>query len=115
MKLSKPFYFVFGFMFALLLAFVHSPDASNKPREVSSELTKPIAPIKDVKAFADPNPFTQKLLAEYEVFIERAIRAGASPGAAVAIVKDSSIIYLKGFGLKQAGQPDSVNINTVFR
>jgi len=102
-------------MFALLLAFVHSPDASNKPREVSSELTKPIPPIRDVTAFADPNPFTQKLLSEYEVFIERAIRAGASPGAAVAIVKDSSIIYLKGFGLKQAGQPDSVNINTVFR
>ncbi len=37
-----------------------------------------------------------------------AIRAGSSPGAAVAIVKDSSIIYLKGFGLKQVGKPDSI-------
>ena len=102
MKLSKPFYFVFDFMFALLLAFVHSPDASNKQGELSLELTKLMPHITDVKAYADPNPFTQKLLSEYEAFIERAIRAGASPGAAVAIVKDSSIIYLKGFGLNDS-------------
>jgi len=85
--------------------------------EVSKELAKPIYPPvkKDVTAIEDPNPFTQKVLSDYEAFIDRAIRAGSSPGAAVAIVKDSSIIYLKGFGLKQAGEPDSIDVNTVFR
>jgi len=70
---------------------------------------------KDVSAISDPNPYIQKVLAQYEDFIEEAIRRSVAPGAAVAIVKDSSIIYLKGFGLKQMGKPDSIDVNTVFR
>jgi len=115
MRSIKPYYFVFGFLLVILLAFVYSP-TSNKSLEVNPELTNPIPPpIRDVTAIADPNPYTQKVLTDYEAFIERAIRAGSAPGVAVAIVKDSSIIYLKGFGLKQMGKPDSIDINTVFR
>lgn len=120
MRLSKPIYIVFGFLLALLLAFVYSPRPLKKAEELSytaqPEESKPIPKVEpDVIPIVDPNPHTQKLLLQYENFIEQAIRAGSSPGAAVAIVKDSSIIYLKGFGLKQVGKPDSININTVFR
>jgi len=114
MGILKPVYIVCGLLLIVTLAFVWSPDP---PRhEVVAEKAAP-APIveKDVSAIEDPNPYTQKVLAQYEEFIEQAIRRGVAPGAAVAIVKDSSIIYLKGFGLKQMGKPDSIDVNTVFR
>ena len=120
MRIVKPVYIVCGLLSLVGLAFVYSANAPKKELELIPE-TEKIAPIavvvpeKDVTAIADPNPYVQKVLSQYEEFIERAIRAGTSPGAAVAIVKDSSIIYLKGFGLKQTGKPDSININTVFR
>jgi beta-lactamase class C len=122
----KPLYIVCGVVSIVILAFVYSPDPSRQGQKqepeqkiAEGEITKisepVIVPERDVIPITDPNPYTQKVLAQYEAFIERAIRAGTSPGAAVAIVKDSSIIYLKGFGLKQTGKPDSINTNTVFR
>ena len=119
MRLSKPIYISFGFFLALLVAFVYAPMPPNGAATASGQsnplITPEPPPEKDVIAIHDPNPYTQELIAQYEEFIERSIRAGSSPGAAVAIVKDSSIIYLKGFGLKQVGKKDSININTVFR
>ncbi|MEY4931081.1 MAG: hypothetical protein RI909_1805, partial [Bacteroidota bacterium] len=119
MRIVKPVYIVCGLLSLAGLAFVYSADAPNKESELKpkTEVIAPavVAPERDVTAIEDPNPYVQKVLSQYEEFIERAIRAGTSPGAAVAIVKDSSIIYLKGFGLKQTGKPDSININTVFR
>lgn len=38
-----------------------------------------------------------------------------NPGAAVAIVYDSTVILLKGYGVKEAGTTDSIDIHTVFR
>ncbi len=121
MRQSKPIHIIFGFLLALLLAFVYSPTPTppKKETQLLESANAPIKPVpppeKDITATVDPNPFTQKVLSKYEEFVERAIRAGSSPGAAVAIVKDSSIIYLKGFGLKQIGKADSIDINTVFR
>ncbi len=119
MRIVKPVYIVIGLLSLVGLAFVYSADAPKKESELipKTETVTPVvvAPEKDVTAIEDPNPHVQKVLSQYEEFIKRAIRAGTSPGAAVAIVKDSSIIYLKGFGLKQIGNPDSININTVFR
>ncbi len=37
------------------------------------------------------------------------------PGAAVAIVKDGQIIFQKGFGIKEKGEPGTVDEYTVFR
>jgi CubicO group peptidase (beta-lactamase class C family) len=36
------------------------------------------------------------------------------PGLAVAIVKDNRVIYLKGFGVKKLGSPDSIGPDTLF-
>lgn len=114
----KPVYIVLGLLAIALLTFVLLPyplfpDGDATPAEVTTEAIQEneiqVSPV------FDPNPFTQSLLHQYESFIEQAIRAGSSPGAAVAIVKDTSIIYLKAFGLKQVGKPDSIDINTVFR
>jgi beta-lactamase class C len=54
-------------------------------------------------------------LQHYEAIFKSSFAATECPGAAIAIVKDSSIIYLKGFGVKEIGKPDPVDVNTVFR
>ena len=126
--LKKLVYLVIGLCLIAIVAFVYS---SNRPKqdlkiaetEIQKELIEP-SPIPlsepkqkeiEVAAITDANPHTQILLAQYEKFIEKAMRSGQTPGAAIAIIKDSSIIFLKGFGLKQIGKPDSIDINTVFR
>jgi beta-lactamase class C len=118
MGIKKLIYILSGL--SLVAAIVALLLLSPSPKEVpvtKEEVITSVQPIKEipVTAVTDPNPYTQKVLSDYESFIENAIKRGIAPGAAVAIVKDSSIIFLKGFGLKQTGKPDSVNTNTVFR
>jgi beta-lactamase class C len=55
------------------------------------------------------------LVASYDKFFSREFEENNCPGAAVTIVKDSGIKWLKGYGVKVAGTQDSVDINTVFR
>jgi beta-lactamase class C len=65
--------------------------------------------------YQDPNPYLQKLLMEYGAFLQNAIDNHQAPGIAVAIIQDTSIIYLRGLGLRDETQGDPVNIHTVFR
>ena len=52
---------------------------------------------------------------EYEQFALETMKETHQPGAAIAIVKGSEVLYLKGLGVKCAGTTDSVDIHTVFR
>ncbi|HEV8512584.1 MAG TPA: serine hydrolase domain-containing protein, partial [Cyclobacteriaceae bacterium] len=70
---------------------------------------------KTISAYNDHNPFVENALKEFEGFVMTAIVNRQAPGAAVAIVKDTNIIFLKGFGLRDTKKPDSVNTRTVFR
>jgi len=64
---------------------------------------------------APKNPFLEDFVADYASYVEEKAERRLAPGFAVAIVKDTSVIYLKSFGVKQINTQDSVNINTVFR
>ncbi|HMO40329.1 MAG TPA: serine hydrolase domain-containing protein [Saprospiraceae bacterium] len=61
------------------------------------------------------DPALLDLAKRYEAWVHRAIAAEKVPGAAIAIIKDSTIVLLKGFGVKKAGTTDSVGLHTVFR
>lgn len=63
---------------------------------------------------ADSSDFNS-LIRSYDKFFSREFKENNCPGAAVAIVKDTGIKWLKGYGVKEAGTQDSVDINTVFR
>jgi len=41
----------------------------------------------------------RRIVQEYEAYVEEALAKENVPGAAVAIVKDGKIAYLRGFGL----------------
>jgi|APTNR8051073442_1049403.scaffolds.fasta_scaffold00626_22 beta-lactamase class C len=57
----------------------------------------------------------RRIVQEYEAYVEEALAKENVPGAAVAIVKDGKIAYLRGFGLKEVGTRDSIDVHTVFR
>jgi beta-lactamase class C len=64
---------------------------------------------------AKVNPFIKDAIAEFELQLDVLQLISKTPGAAIAIVKDSTIVYLKGIGVKEAGTRDSVDVHTVFR
>lgn len=61
------------------------------------------------------NPLLQQLLADYDKEIISLSQEANTPGAAIAIVQDSTIVFLKPYGVKKAGTSDSIDVNTVFR
>lgn len=47
-------------------------------------------------------------------YINSALKDWRLPGVAVCVVKDSKVVYMKGFGVKESGGTDSVDVNTLF-
>jgi beta-lactamase class C len=62
-----------------------------------------------------PNPYVTQLISDYEKEIYRLLERSSTPGAAITIVRDSSIVYMRGFGVKASNTKDSVDVHTVFR
>jgi beta-lactamase class C len=82
---------------------------SKKVEAVVSTVAKPAIPK------PDPNPFIEELLTIYERKIDSLADQSHTPGAAIAIVYDSTVIFLKGIGVKKIGTHDLVDTHTVFR
>lgn len=61
--------------------------------------------------FSEEDMFFQS----FETFLQSEMQSTKCPGAAVVVVKGSSIAYIKGFGVNDVNTQDSVNVNTVFR
>lgn len=74
--------------------------------------SKPIAPKEIEPVITDS--VTQFLKRFNSEFAEEFRRQGI-PGGAIVVVKGSRVIYQNGFGVKERGTQDSVDINTVFR
>jgi CubicO group peptidase (beta-lactamase class C family) len=68
-------------------------------------------------ALAEPVPRDKVLsvLPRLEARAEKAIADRAVPGLAIAVVHDDQIVYLKGFGVREAGKPAAVDPDTVFQ
>jgi CubicO group peptidase (beta-lactamase class C family) len=52
--------------------------------------------------------------AGFDAYVNAALAAWKVPGAAIAIVRNDSLIYAKGYGLKEIGKPDRVDERTFF-
>lgn len=83
----------------------------------NSDLLVPVAPPQKKKAqqSVPSNPVMDKLLNEYETSIKHIMDRTGIPGTAIAIVQDTTTLYLKGLGVKSVNTTDSVDANTVFR
>jgi CubicO group peptidase (beta-lactamase class C family) len=67
------------------------------------------APLSRGAAQPKPDP-----LAGLPAYIERVRQDWKIPGVAVGIVKDDSLVFAAGFGVKELGKPDSVTPRTLF-
>src|SRR2546429_410248 len=57
----------------------------------------------------------EPLLQEIETYIEKGMQKTGVPGVAVAVVYRDRVVYLKGFGVREAGCRAPVNPDTVFQ
>ncbi len=87
------------------------------PADTPIDHGAPPSPInpKSAYVFKDSNPGIVGLMNDYDLFIKQGIQHNLAPGAAVAIIRDTSIIFLKGYGLRDELTKDSVDEHTVFR
>ncbi len=53
-------------------------------------------------------------LAGLDAYIEKAMKVWEVPGLALAIVKDDSVIYTRGYGVRELGRPEPVTPHTLF-
>src|SRR5690606_8020543 len=98
-----------GGLVILLIIFGMVVNFQAKDPVESPEITpQPIKP-------ALPNPYVEELLAEYESEITDLLHSTKTPGLAIAIVQDSTILFMKTYGVREVGTHDSVNVHTVFR
>ena len=56
-----------------------------------------------------------RFIQQFETRFKAQLAASKCPGAAVVIVRDSTVIFEKGFGLRSSKTRDSVDVHTVFR
>lgn len=97
---------VFRYVLSLLLLGLfasrctHAPAASPPPTAVSQ---------------APASPALSAFLESYDRYFQQEMSRTQTPGAAVVVVKDSQVVFLRGYGLRCWGRPDSVDANTVFR
>ena len=61
------------------------------------------------------SPKLQSFLNQYAQYFEESMLLTNTPGAAIVIVKDSQIVYMRGFGPRIVGTQDSIDEHTVFR
>ncbi|MHA7055960.1 serine hydrolase domain-containing protein [Aquimarina sp. M1] len=71
--------------------------------------------VVDQKPVVNKRDSVSFFLEHYEKFFATNFNISECPGAAIVIVKDSTVIYKRGFGVKEIHTTDSVNVNTVFR
>lgn len=53
-------------------------------------------------------------LAAFDAWIARGVADWQVPGLAVAVVKDDSVVFARGYGVRQLGRPDPVDAHTLF-
>jgi CubicO group peptidase (beta-lactamase class C family) len=63
---------------------------------------------------AAPRVLAQAPLTGFDAYVARSVKDWNVPGLAIAVVKDDSTVFAKGYGVRQLGTHDSVDIHTLF-
>ena len=53
-------------------------------------------------------------VAELDAYVAQTVKAWHVPGLAIAVVKDDSVVFAKGYGVRELGRPDAVDSGTRF-
>ncbi len=63
--------------------------------------------------FLSAQSYTQQIK-EFDAYIQQGMKDWEIPGMAVVVVKDNQVLLKKGYGVKELGKSDPVDINTLF-
>lgn len=58
--------------------------------------------------------FAQAPGADFDEYVNKAIKEWGVPGVAIAIVKDDRVVFAKGFGVRELNKPEPVDQHTLF-
>src|SRR6185437_7181579 len=61
-----------------------------------------------------PTLHAQAPLDGFDSYVARSVKDWNVPGLAIAVVKDDSVVFAKGYGVRTLGTRDSVDIHTLF-
>jgi CubicO group peptidase (beta-lactamase class C family) len=64
--------------------------------------------------FSAPAPAQTGPLRGLDRYVEHAMRAWDVPGLAIAVVKDDSVVFARGYGVREVGKPGRVDEHTLF-
>ena len=53
-------------------------------------------------------------LRDFDAYVARAVHDWRVPGLAIVVVKDDSVAFMKGYGVRELGKPDPVTVHTRF-
>jgi CubicO group peptidase (beta-lactamase class C family) len=56
----------------------------------------------------------QRPLDGFDAYVARAMTDWRVPGLAIVVVKDDSVVFIKGYGVRELGKPDPVTVHTRF-
>lgn len=62
-----------------------------------------------------PNIYLSAFITDYDAYVRNEVDDANTPGAAVAIVYDTAVVFLKGYGSKVYGTAGSIDEHSVFR
>src|SRR5215212_7971542 len=61
---------------------------------------------------AAPRPLPD--LKAFDAYVAQGVRDWEIPGLAIAIVRNDSVVFARGYGVRELGKPDPVNEHTLF-
>lgn len=102
---SAPIIFLILWIASVLLQACFD-SAATSPPAVASPLRGEEKPL---------DPYLQVFLSDYERFFADSLQLTGTPGAAIVIVKDSQVVFLKGYGEKAWGSGEPIGTRTLFR
>ena len=79
-----------------------------------STLARTIGAIALTLSTARPAVAQKRPLSGFDAYVAKAVRDWHVPGLAIAIVKDDSVVFAKGYGVRTIGKPDRVDTHTMF-
>ena len=56
----------------------------------------------------------QRPLTGLDAYVSKAITDWRVPGLAIVVVKDDSVVFIKGYGVRELGKPEPVTVHTRF-
>ncbi len=81
-------------------------DGGDKPIKMGASLRPTVSQL---------DPAFEAMLKEYNRFFEDSMILTMTPGAAVVVVKDGEVVFIKGYGVREEGSQLAIDENTVFR